>query len=357
MISVLFFNTIAVFFAWLESSGRYKHGLKLSLFTVFLFLALRYDYGNDYMGYLNFFLNQSASKFANVYNYAFEPGWDFLNLLFKPFGFFAMQAMLAVATCIVLYRFIKIYCPIKYYWFAVFYYVFQPFQMLVLSSAMRQAVAGLLFILAIDFILKKKVIRYLIIIFIATLFHKTAFFLFPLILLGFMKQRWSNIQTLLIILVFFFIILMPDILYNEITSLLTGDFSKYEVYTSSTVSLRLGIGWLLMIIINLFIILNARFAKTISEILLFKIAILSFIVYQLIFVVPLVTRLTFYLNPVLMVVFPFVFLKIKSKGTKLSYMFLVVIFIISQFYLFFLPTNWGEHFGVYKTIFSAPSFY
>ena len=34
MIGTLIFNSIAVFFAWLESNGKCKHGLKFSLFTI-----------------------------------------------------------------------------------------------------------------------------------------------------------------------------------------------------------------------------------------------------------------------------------------------------------------------------------
>ena len=57
MITVAIFNMFAVFFAFLAGSRRDKFWLKVSFVVIFLFLALRYDYGNDYDAYLQGFLN------------------------------------------------------------------------------------------------------------------------------------------------------------------------------------------------------------------------------------------------------------------------------------------------------------
>ena len=40
----------------------YEFFLKVSFFLIFLFLALRYDYGNDYKNYLYTFLDAKNSK-------------------------------------------------------------------------------------------------------------------------------------------------------------------------------------------------------------------------------------------------------------------------------------------------------
>jgi len=129
MIGTLIFNMIALLFAWLESSGRYKNGLKISFFTIFLFLSLRYNFGNDYMGYLNSFLETNSYNTFNLSSISYkgyEIGWVLLTRLFGPIGFFAMTAILAALTCIVFYRFIRKYVPPQYYWISIFLYVFSP---------------------------------------------------------------------------------------------------------------------------------------------------------------------------------------------------------------------------------------
>ena len=109
----LIVGIISVFFAWLESIGKWKHGLKFSLFTIFIFLALRYDFGNDYMGYFEFFEDIDSYKTLNLNLITVkgtEIGWIYLNKFFGLFGehgFFLMIAFLAAVTCYILYRFIK----------------------------------------------------------------------------------------------------------------------------------------------------------------------------------------------------------------------------------------------------------
>ena len=71
---------ISVFFAWLESSGRWRHGLKSSLFIIFIFLALRYDFGNDYMGYFEYFKDINSNENLNLITVkGTEIGWVYLN--------------------------------------------------------------------------------------------------------------------------------------------------------------------------------------------------------------------------------------------------------------------------------------
>ncbi|MEI6611186.1 MAG: EpsG family protein, partial [Deltaproteobacteria bacterium] len=228
MIGALIFNIIAVIFAWLESTGQYKHGLKLSLFTVFLFLALRYSYGNDYWNYFYMFMdtNSSSSFGESILREGWEIGWLFINRVFGLLGtqgFFAMIAVLAAFNCIVLFRFIKKYVPPKHYWIAVFIYTFQPDMMLILSSAMRQAVAVSLFLLSIDFIIQKKILPYLILVTIATIFHTSSIVLYTFILLVF--GDWKiNFRELIIVFVLFMIQFIYFNVIHEYTTLITNKY-------------------------------------------------------------------------------------------------------------------------------------
>jgi len=356
MVVVILISTASVFFAWLESSGRYKHGLKIALFLIFLFLALRFNFGNDYMAYLASFheIKDSGSDFSDFVKPKYEFGWVYLNHLFAPFGFFIMTGFLACLTCIVLYHFIKKYVPSQYYWFAVFLYVFQPYNMLVLSSAMRQAVSVAIFLLAIDFLINRKILFYLILVFFASLFHSSAYFLFPLILLSVFHWK-SNIATGLVVIVLFMIpTIWGNFVLEKINIFVSSYFPYYGHYEKQSV-LNTGLGFLLTVFLFL---MTIYFTLKIDEenLLFFRLAIISFILIPLSLSVEMVSRINFYLQPALMVVYPLMMVNIKKSQLKLLFISSLVLITVYQFLGFFQSETWHNSFEVYHTIFSAPAF-
>lgn len=361
MIATLIFNSIAVFLAWLESNNSYKHGLKLSIFIMFIFLALRYDFGNDYMAYLELFQDINRYSGFNPDSFIFkgnEIGWLYLNRFFGFLGFFPMIAFLAAFTCFVLYLFIKTYVPLRYYWFAVFIYVFQPYNMLVLSSAMRQAVVVSIFLLAIDLIIRKKIIWYILLVLIGTLFHTSAIFLLPFILLAFLNWK-INIYYVLLIGVLFSV---PFIFINDTINYINFIASQYLNFylgyiEESEIITSVGLGFALNVLIYLIVIFYSQKEIDFANNILFKIAIISFLMIPLSFGVQLIGRLNFYLLPVMMAVFPLVFLKIKKSYLRILFVNIVVLFTLYNFFIFFESDVWKNDFGVYYTIFSAPELY
>ncbi len=357
MIGTLIFNIIAVFFAWLESAKIYKHGLKAALFTVFLFLALRYNFGNDYMGYFDGFysLNSDVDSF---YYKGIEVGWLYLSILFLPFGFFTLQFFLAAFTTIVIYKFVRKYVPNKYYWFAVFVYVFSPYQMLVLSSAIRQSIAGIFFLFAIDFIVNKKFIWYLFFIFLATLFHSSAGFLYPLVILPYINWKISFPYLVMISLIFFSAILYAKELFETIQYLILLYFDIYQTYASDgDFIMDVGIGFVLIILMNLLIFFYMQNDSSATNNLLYKIVIISFLMIPLEFSAQILSRLNFYLNPVIMAVYPIVFMRIKNSFIRVGFISIFLLFTLYTFWGFFQSPVWESSFRTYKTIFSAPIFY
>lgn len=362
MIGTLFFSIIAIFFAWLEDNKTNRHGLKFSLFTIFLFLALRYNFGNDYMHYLDMFYQINRFENINALSVTIkgnEFGWFYLNRIFKPLGFFAMTAVLAAFNCYVIYRFIKKYVPAKYYWFAVFLYTFQVSQMLVLSSAMRQAVAVSFFILAIDYIIQKKPFKYIILIFIATLFHTSAAVLFPLIIISYINWKIKFVHIILVFVVFLIpIYFLPDITayVNVFVSQYFDTYTYYLENASGTSISEIGLGFILNISIYFVIVYNSQFEIDLEKNIFLKIAIISFILIPLGFSLQLIGRINFYFMPVLLIVFPLIFSKMK-KTYKMIYIGIVVLFTFYNFYLFFNEGVYKIPFKTYQTIFSAPNWY
>ena len=79
---------IACLFAYFAQFERKATSLKISFFLIFLFLALRYEFGNDYRNYIDGFIEITTQTKIFFTGEQWEPGWNFLHLIFKPFGFF-----------------------------------------------------------------------------------------------------------------------------------------------------------------------------------------------------------------------------------------------------------------------------
>lgn len=358
MIGALVFNVIAVFFAWLESSWNFKHGLKFSLFVIFLFLALRYDYGNDYMGYLAEMLRLKNGS-NSIYYKGNEIGWFILNNIFKPFGFFALQIFLAAFSSIVIFRFVKKYVPQQYYWLAIFLYVFTPGIMLTLSSAMRQQVAVVIFLLAIDFLINRKYFYYLLLVFIATLFHSSAFFLFILVFIGFVNFKVDLLFSFLFLILFIVPFYLKDEIYFKLTWLTESYFDFYSSYTKeANFDIGVGLGFALSIFEYIIIYYVGFNYVNVSNSVFFRLALVSMLLLPIGFTgIPLIGRLNFYLLPVFMVVYPQVIAKIQTVYFRFGFICIISLFVLYQFFIFFESPIWEKSFGTYHTIFSASEFY
>jgi transmembrane protein EpsG len=357
MAAVAIFNTVVVLFAYLARYKGHEFFLKVSFFLIFLFLALRYDYGNDYPAYLLAFfdINSYASIDYLDTSWDFEPGWLFLCRLFQPLGFFAMVAVLAAFNCFVYYRFIKEYVSPGYYWFAVFLYVFNAALMLTHSSAMRQSLAICLFLFCIDCINKKHAIRYFLCIGLACLFHSSAEILLLVYLLGVFDWKINRTMAIFLFATYLLLFQYGGLLIPALNRFVGSNFSRYEEY-GGTAEMRSGLG--LVFSSALFgLVLYYDFFQTEKTSLLFKIFILSYFIVPLSLSLAMLERLGMYFEPAMLIVFPTIVLNIKNFVFKIALLALIGFLTLYGFYMFFQSETYREPFRTYKTIFSAPSFY
>ena len=92
-----------------------KRGLIWSMIILFLFLALRYNFGNDYPAYYtSFYDGNDILEDSQV-----EVGYKWLTILFKPFGFFIFIIWWSAFYIIALYKTIRRYVPEEYYWLVI----------------------------------------------------------------------------------------------------------------------------------------------------------------------------------------------------------------------------------------------
>ena len=178
----------------LKSRLSRKTALILSFFILFLFCALRYDFGNDYMSYYTHY--QSINSGAD-YVFNKNPGYVLLNKIAPTFQI--LIATISTALIIVIYRTIVNNVDKEFYGISLFILLINPYVFLVLLSAIRQSIALILFVVAINFSYKHKPIPYILLILTATLFHTSAIVLLPFYFIA--NERKINKITIVLYLI------------------------------------------------------------------------------------------------------------------------------------------------------------
>jgi transmembrane protein EpsG len=353
MITTIFIGVIAILFGYLTRYNQFRWGLKASFILIFIFLALRYNFGNDYNNYWDFFRNikyTSILSFYEINNSRLEIGWIVLNKLFAPFGYFLMIAFIAAINCIIYYRFINKYVPTKYFGFAVFIYVFNPNMMLVQVSAIRQSIAIMLFVFAFDFIMRRKLLYYMLVIFLASFFHTSALILLPVYFL--VKLRWKvGFESIIsAVLLFLTIILVSNYIAKQIVLFTEAYFNQYSNYLDQS---QVSFGFMIIFSIFLLIIfLRYINFNDINNHALFIIAIIYLFLIPVTAIFPMIGRLNYYFQMSTIAVFPLILHNSRNKTFKLLFITIVVAETLLMVFIFFNSPTYFKYYETYQTIFS-----
>jgi transmembrane protein EpsG len=357
MIPTFILGLLSIIFAYIARYRQTRWGLKVSFGFVFLFLALRYEFGNDYRIYHDSFLiiNSSSPNSLSYFLKHFEPGWILLNWLFKSIGFFSMTAFLALCNCIVYYKFITKHVDNKLYWFSIFLYIFYPNFMLIHSSAMRQSVAILLIIYSIDFLLNKNAAKYFLCVGIASLFHYPAIIFIPIYFLRFVNYRIRIVYGFIILLAFVSLFIVGEHLVYSTKQFIAQFTDKYEYYSTQG-SLNTGVGFLYYFTLLTLLVYYERFQDR-ETALVFKIAILSFMFMPLTLILEILSRAGMYFAPATLVAYPNIILRMKTPIIRIILSTVIILITLYQFTQFFFSDTYSTYFMEYQTILSAPRWY
>ena len=226
----------------------------LNFILLVLLAGLRYKTGGDSLAYQDMFddiPNLSQLRLIDLQNAEFQPLWYLLNATIKSFGnsFTIFQLVHAIFVNGCIFYFFKKYS--KHYFLAiVLYYLFgyTYFNMEIL----REAIAICIFLLSVNFLLKKKYIPYFITILIAFGFHLSAFILFFIPIALFFVSKKFSWWNILILISLISIVGSLSLLLN-LASFLSSEIqsdvmlTKVEHYTSA----KLNLNGLIMILFKL----------------------------------------------------------------------------------------------------------
>ena len=354
MIVVIFLGIFSVLFSYLTKCKEFKNGLKVSFLLIFIFLALRFNFGNDYFSYLDLFNEFSSLEnydFTNPFSFFYEPGWVILNFFFKDLGFFSMNIILAMVSSVIYYRFIVKYVQRNLYWLAVFIYVFTPTFLLLQSTAMRQSVGLMIFIISIDYLIKKRFLPYLILILFASIFHYSAFFLIFLYPIIYLNSRIQIYSGSILISLYFLLFVFSKNLAPLFKDLLININDKYSAYTEQG-SVNSGLGFVYFTFLLFIIVFNDK--RHNEEIgLISKISILSFFIIPFGLIIEMSGRFAMYLSPTVVVVYPNLVKNFKQRYEKILLVTILIVFTMYQFVSFFYSKTYYPYFFEYQTIFTS----
>lgn len=350
MLVTLIINLIAVGVAWLSGRGM-RHALLLSCSLIFLFLALRYDFGNDYLGYYYHFTEVASQPLSQlISDSAFEPGYVFSCWLFAQLGlnFFCFVATIAFFECYVLYTIIKEHVPAQYHWMAVAIYLFNPGLMLIQCSAIRQTIAIFLFLYSIKFIIKQKLIPFILCIFAGSLFHSSCLILLPLYWM-LKPYKINSVSKIMVACIYLFVLFCGTYIIQELTPVINLINPRYiETFsTSGQVGTGLLIIFYFMCLVLLLYYVNSTDGTLNAYI---KIAMLYFIISVLGVALMMIGRVCFYFAMALVVVIPCIVHKISDFRVKAIVGGTFLLLYCYLFYIHFQDELCKEKYGVYKII-------
>jgi hypothetical protein len=361
-------NIIAITFAAIAKNKDSAY-LKAAFIVVFIFLAIRYGYGNDYMGYLKYFLdvNQYVYGFSSYINNLFnfdaysglremEVGWMFLCKLFQPVGFFAMVAFISGFYCYIHYKLINEYVPPLYYWFAVTIFVFDPKYVLIQASAMRQSIAIIIFVTSFYYLKNQKFFKYGALIYFSSLFHKSSLVNMPIYLLTIKNNKPTIKHIIIIVLIYLLLIVVSSLLNQYLSLFLARYFEDYSVYEMNAGKLNSGIGIIYFMFIMIIILYHSM--KESGDILFFnKIALIALILGAMSSVNIMVSRIAYYYIFALLVAIPYVVYKTENQLLKAGVMTTYLLYVVLMWYLHFNSYVWHNAYYEYHTIFESPKIY
>lgn len=160
-----------------KNKRQYSVRLLFSLFILFIYGAFRVDYGLDYPAYENYF--NGVKLYGIEADERLEVGYYFLNKILPSY-----RSLLIIQTlllCSAYFYLFKWYIPSKWAWLGfLLLFLNGQFTIFFMLTAIRNGIAISIFILSTYFIYQRKIIPYLLLIFIAFWFHKSIIIYAPI---------------------------------------------------------------------------------------------------------------------------------------------------------------------------------
>lgn len=313
----------------------------LSFAVLYLFLALRYDFGNDYLSYLH--IHQAINEGRYAWG-ASDALYKILNLLIPNFNVFVAVNSFFYMVCI--FILIKNNLSRNQYWLATLILLINPYLFLIHLSSFRQTLAICFVILAVYFVIKKQTILYFLFVLLASGFHQSALIILPAYFL-LTTKKVSFIKGILIIVIVI-LLLSTSLMNTLILSIINYFPTNYLYYFNQDLqnSMR---ATLISSFFFFLILFNINRLKG-KEMIYGKLALISTIISLLAFKVSMITRVGMYFDIFLIVIIPLIFSKMKQGKIRIILFLLTLTIYFLRYWSFFNNEVWMDSYRTYQTI-------
>lgn len=228
--SVFFLTLLLSFFLPAKTDKQWYWKLFWTFLPLFLFGALRVDFGNDYSAYEDIFY-ENHYEYSFQYNESAHAEYGFQLLCYLMPSYRSILVLNALLLCLALALFCERNVPRDFLWLAVLL-IFLNVEKNIYGSlvGIRNGLAVSIFLLSSVFIQRRNIILFTVITVIAILFHSSALFFMPIaFLVGI--NREINLKE-----IFIWIVVIVTILLMSVSSMMRFIepylVDSYESYTA-----------------------------------------------------------------------------------------------------------------------------
>lgn len=353
-------GVVVVFLAYLVSLTRNPRYLFVSFIILFFYLALRYDFGNDYMNYYNIFDDIKRSNWSEVYRLAnvnqfgetMEFGYIYLNKVFSSFtNFYFFIAFQSFLFCFVYYQLIAKHVNYHLVWLSLFILVFHISLLVRNLSGIRQAFAVFCFIYSIRYLINRSFIRYLFCIILAVLFHYSAIILLPLYFV-FTTKQVSKLESMVYVALYILLVFSGEFILYPIKFVVSNYLPKYFSYIENQDigSVSSGLGVMINSVLYIIILLFGEKGSA-SDRVFYRIIAVFILLSPISMVVGNFDRLTLYFAPALLIIIPhFITNKDAPKLLKTTFIVIFLMMTVYNAYLHYTSPVFYDKNYYYNTL-------
>ena len=308
----------------------------LTVFPVIAMFGLRFGIGTDYFNYEQIYNEVHGASICdywrlhnqNFSNFYIEPGYYALNKIFPSYRSLLWGIGILLFTLLLIA--IKDYSKQINLAFALFIYL--STQYIYALNGMRFAIAVVLILIGYKFLIQNKTKQFVLMVLLASLFHKTALFCLAMVFLK--RYRYKRVDGIRNIVLMAMILSFPFLskFLLEIFSHIPL-FERYFATLQYSASTTMGISWMwalhvIPVLLPLIILCGKEIFDAENTDILFRICVMEVPLRMLGLFNTWYTRFSRYSQIALVIFIPLVLSKIQNKQKKaMLYLYYIAWFV------------------------------
>ena len=352
---IIIFSSLCLALTYLQDKGQMKRGMLYGFTIMTAFLSIRYNYGNDFMTYVDIFNDVRVLDWDELdrltrYN---EIGWLVLCKVFSPLGFQWLILFHTIFVFTTFYYLINKYVPRGWKWLAVFFFLFNCNILVIYLSMLQQSLAICCFLIAVDKALDKKVLYMVLWSALAYFSHRSAIISFPFVLFAYTSSSWIIVLTSVFSIGLMVSMIVDSSIAANLLSYALSNIdllgNAYEDYTEGE-KMGSGLGLIAEAIVFLPVAKYYKKLSLVEKVIVFLFFV-NIVVFPLQYIILLFARVRYYFAVFGTLAIPMIMNKTKTKVIRNTIIAITVFITFWNYWGFFHSATFYKNFYIFHTIF------